>query len=121
MRKRIRRLLNFVLINVNKLKPQPNRQYHYIPKHSEKLLSLKRMWQRSPGVVRPNSACGPTVAASIVDYFSDIGVVTRNHKDEATLINLLYKRIGTTLLGTSAKRWQKAMEQYVNEYSKAGK
>ena|SRR5699024_8275669 len=84
----------------------------YRPKHVEKVLAVKRIWQRSEGIAHPNSACGPTTAAMLLQYMAN------NQQDkietEAALVNGLYKQIRTRVWGTSARKWRKGVKRHLN-------
>lgn len=82
----------------------------------EKRLNVERIWQRQEGIRYPNSACGPTVAAMIVKYLRKKEVLPPLKVEDAELVNLLYKKIGSLPWGTSVGRWQKGMETYFNRH-----
>lgn len=94
-----------------------NRQSWYGPKHTKKTLKLVRIWQRETGIHYPKSACGPTAAAMVTNYLSKNHLINFSPQDNATLVNMLYKKIGTKPWGTSASRWRKKMERFFNNNS----
>lgn len=90
--------------------------YHYTPKFNEIILPLNRIWQRSPGIEHPNSACGPASAAILINYFREREWIHLYDENNVTLVNLLYDHIGTTLFGTSARRFCKSVASYLNRH-----
>jgi len=91
---------------------------NYKPIHEQNVLPIRRLWQRAAGVHHPNSACGPTTGAMIVQYMMQQQNAEINTTDAVVsvqLINTLYKEIGTRPWGTSARRWQKGMMRYFSK------
>ncbi|UOY94598.1 C39 family peptidase [Ectobacillus sp. JY-23] len=74
-----------------------------------KVLPVDRIYQRASGIKNPNSACGATTAAMIMDYYYDVlGYNVRDNKyygSWASLVNHLYNEMGSTWIGTSLSMW----------------
>lgn len=88
----------------------------YKPKTTKKILPIERIWQRHPGIERPNSACGPTTGAMIVSYLEKTvpHLQPASIRTRAMLVNELYKIIGTKPWGTSTRQWRRGMKRYLN-------
>lgn len=83
-----------------------------------KVLNVSHLSQRMSGVDHPDSACGPTTGAMIVNYYNyvqgydvDAGVdLGGNHH----LINHLYEELGTTIIGTFISEYTSGMHEHLN-------
>src|SRR5690625_4440428 len=71
-----------------------------LPEKSEKLLKLERIWQRGAGIHHPKSACGPTSAAMVTKYLVENNRLTYPIPANDTLVNNMYKTVGTLPIGT---------------------
>ncbi|MBE2914469.1 C39 family peptidase [Anoxybacillus flavithermus] len=87
------------------------------------LSGVDRIYQRSSGINNPNSACGPTVAAMIMDYYHDeLGYNVRDNAyygSWAALVNHLYNEMGSTWLGTTITMWANGALTHVYHTSNA--
>lgn len=89
-----------------------------------KVLGVTRLWQRSSGVNKPNSACGPATAAMISNYLKGQGFNvkgTSNYSSVGSFINHMYSDLGTTSIGTSMAQYRSGLAKHVRENYTADK
>src|SRR5690625_3294992 len=102
MLKRIVRNFLFVislvtlLVSVNKRRRQSKERVE----QGEKVLAVRRIWQRTKGIKRPSSACGPASAAMVLDYMSREKELAYSIRSDDQLVNELYKAVRTYPWGT---------------------
>lgn len=85
--------------------------------------SVPRWWQRMPGVVEPGSACGPTSAAMVINYYHDIRGFTSMRDDsyygsQATTINHMRNDMKSNLwgvLGATLNDWANGVTTHIKE------
>lgn len=83
-----------------------------------KVLGVTRLWQRSPGVNNPNSACGPATAAMVSNYLKGQGYNvkgTSNYSSVGSFINHMYSDLGTTALGSSISQYNSGLYKHLGE------
>lgn len=105
-------ILLFIFLR-KKAKRKNRKAKVYEPQYLQKMLRVRRIWQRKKGINRPNSACGPATAAMLIQYLARQNKANLAGKSSAKIVNHLYNEMGTLPWGTSAKRWQKGFIRYV--------
>lgn len=106
-----------LLVSINKRR----RQSKELVEEGEGLLDVRRIWQRTRGVKRPSSACGPTSAAMVIDYLSREKELTYSIRPDDQLVNELYKAVKTYPWGTVIFCLQYRLRNLLNKHSKDGK
>lgn len=119
MLKRIVRNFLFVislvtlLVSVNKRRRQSKERVE----QGEKVLAVRRIWQRTKGIKRPSSACGPASAAMVLDYMSREKELAYSIRPDDQLVNELYKAVRTYPWGTVIFCLQYRLRNLLNKHS----
>ncbi|WP_133582413.1 hypothetical protein [Aureibacillus halotolerans] len=80
-------------------------------------LNIPYIYQRTPGINGPESACGPTALAMAVEYLSDIGLDVRDASywgGDVKLVNALRNFLGTDGWGTTSGNMSYFTTKYLN-------
>lgn len=117
--KRLVRILLLFILTVTSLKSLNKRrnQANEPVEPGEKVLAVRRIWQRTKGIKRPQSACGPTSAAMIIDYFSREKRLSYPILRDDQLVNELYKAVSTFPWGTVIFLLQNRLRYLLNKYT----
>jgi hypothetical protein len=115
-KKDVQDLWNKLLLNDNS-SYDLKKNYISIASTNYKHLDITRLWQRMDGVNSPDSACGPTTGAMIVNWYKSQGYWVRDssyYGGDAKLINHLYNEMGTDSFGTSISEYNSGMKKHLN-------
>lgn len=80
-------------------------------------LGVRRIWQRMPGIVHPNSACGPVSGAMVAGYLHAQGYpIDFGDQDEdiISLINRFWEQMSRHW-GASMERYRTTLQQHLNK------
>lgn len=80
-------------------------------------LPITRIWQRTSGVSKPKSACGPTVADMINNYYKSEGYNVRNstyYGGNVKYINRMITSMKTGVFGTTTANFRDELRRQLN-------